>query len=122
VLIVSILRDGSIDLEVIDGHEPLNGFFPIVENDWDLDSMEAFNIGLTTEGRRFLSEHEASQCSSMMLEKLDRSTTKSTIWQVFLRTCEPRDTDLVQRTYLDAMTGEILSQNRFEFSPAEDTE
>ncbi len=52
----------------------------------------------------------------MMLEKLDRSPTKDTIWRIFLRTCEPRDTELFQRTYLDATTGEILSQDTYELS------
>ena len=78
--------------------------------------MEAFNIGLTSEGREFLSENEASQCSSMTLEKLDHSPTENTIWRVFLRTCEPRDTELFQRTFLDATTGEIRSQDTYELS------
>ena len=116
VLIISILRDGSIESKVIAGSEPLSGFVPIKDDDWELDSMEAFSIGLTSEGREFLSEHEASQCSSTMLEKLDHSLTKDTIWRIFLRTCEPRDTELFQRTYLDATTGEILSQDTYELS------
>ena len=116
VLIISILRDGSIESKVIAGSEPLSEFVPIKDDDWELDSMEAFSIGLTREGRRFLSENETSQCSHMMLEKLDRSPTKDTIWRIFLRTCEPRDTELLQRTYLDATSGEILSQDTYELS------
>ncbi len=102
----------------MDGPPPL--FVPIEKGDWALDSIEALKIALTEEGRRFLVDNEVSQCSSMTFGREQYEPNQPTVWAIFLETCGLLDSELFQRTFLDATTGEIRSQDTYELTPVEE--
>ena len=52
-----------------------------------------------------------SQCSRLTLRREEYEPKQPTVWAIFLETCGLLDSEPFQRTFLDATTGEILSQD-----------
>ena len=111
VLTISIRRDASMDWDTMSMDGPPPVFVPIEKEDWALDSTEALKIALSREGVRFLRENEVSQCSRLTLRREEYEPKQPTVWAIFLETCGLPDSEPFRRTFLDATTGEILSQD-----------
>jgi hypothetical protein len=109
VALVLLLLDGTTRVELLQDSSPPSSEDGIAASDWELDTQEALAAAVSDEGRRYLEENPETQCSFMQLARSSRFPGHSVVWRLAIVPCPFGDP--VQDTTIDAMTGEVLSND-----------
>ena len=110
-ILIYLEQDGSIAAELVPHEVQVQQAMRITDADWQLDTVEALEIGLTAEGRQYLEENSDTKCGFMILERDVPDAPERVVWRVELAECLLGPS--FQSIVIDANSGEVVRRKTY---------
>ena len=110
-ILIYLEQDGSIVSELVPFEAQVPQAVPITDADWQLDTVEALERGMTAEDRQYLEENSNTKCSFMILERDVPDAPERVVWRVELAECLLGPS--FQSIVIDANSGDVVRRKSY---------